>query len=269
MESAAGAIVVTPTLNERENIGAHVRDVFETAPDISMLVVDDGSRDGTSEEVEGLRASRHPRLHLLERKGQPSFGGSYRDGFAWAIEKGFDLLLTMDADRSHPASAIPAMIRAAGVADLVVASRYVQGISVRNWPLRRVLLSVVAVGVARGRILSLPRRDRPSRHRRSVVRLRLCLTDRNEIPGLAGGSPHPRGSLYVRRTARRNVEDERKASCRRRGRPAVLSRGPRPPLSRHPRDASRPRRDLTLRQADCFRHDLVAGRSICGMTGGR
>jgi dolichol-phosphate mannosyltransferase len=158
MESAAGAIVVTPTLNERENIGAHVRDVFETAPDISMLVVDDGSRDGTPEEVEGLRASRHPRLHLLERKGQPSFGGSYRDGFAWAIEKGFDLLLTMDADRSHPASAISAMIRAAGDADLVVASRYVQGISVRNWPLRRVLLSVIANRYARS-ITSLPCSD--------------------------------------------------------------------------------------------------------------
>jgi dolichol-phosphate mannosyltransferase len=172
MEPEAGAVVVTPTLNERENIAAHVRDVFQAAPRISMLVVDDGSRDGTVEEVEALRNDRYPRLHLLARNEQPSFAGSYRDGFEWALAKGFHLLVSMDADRSHPASTIPALLRAGETADLVVASRYVQGVSVRNWPLHRVLLSALANRYARA-VTSLPCSDLTSGfclYRASIVR---------------------------------------------------------------------------------------------------
>jgi dolichol-phosphate mannosyltransferase len=157
MSSEAKAIVITPTLNERENIAPHIHDVFGAVPEASMLVVDDGSDDGTAEEVKGLRA-RFPRLHLLARSGRPSFAGSYRDGFEWAIEKGFSFLVSMDADRSHPADAIPMLLRAAEEADLVVGSRYVQGVSVRNWPLHRVLISALANRYARA-VTSLPCSD--------------------------------------------------------------------------------------------------------------
>src|SRR5687768_14115231 len=123
MRSQAETIVITPTWNEREGIAAHVDDVFQAVPEASMLVVDDDSDDGTPDEVERLRG-RFPRLHLLGRRGPRSFAGSYRDGFEWAIGKGFRYLVSMDADRSHPADAIPALLRAAEEADLVVGSRY-------------------------------------------------------------------------------------------------------------------------------------------------
>lgn len=157
MESEAETVVITPTLNERENIGLHVRDVFAAVPQASMLVVDDGSRDGTVDEIEALK-STHPRLHLLARKDPPSFAASYRDGIQWALRNDFRYLISMDADRSHPATTIPALLRAAEASDLVVASRYVHGVSVRNWPLRRVLLSAMANAYARS-VTSLPCSD--------------------------------------------------------------------------------------------------------------
>jgi dolichol-phosphate mannosyltransferase len=151
-------VVITPTLNERENIALHVRDVFQAVPQASMLVVDDGSRDGTVDEIEALKSARYPRLHLLARKDPPSFAASYRDGFHWALRNDFRFLISMDADRSHPATTIPALLRAVETSDLVVASRYVRGISVRNWPLRRVLLSAMANSYARV-VTSLPCSD--------------------------------------------------------------------------------------------------------------
>jgi dolichol-phosphate mannosyltransferase len=157
MRSEATAIVITPTLNERENIALHIHDVFQAVPEVSMLIVDDSSQDGTADEVRALRA-QFPRLHLIVRSRRPSFAGSYRDGFEWAIEKGFGFLVSMDADRSHPPDTIPALLRAADGADLVVASRYVHGVSVRNWPLRRVLLSALANRYARA-VTSLPCSD--------------------------------------------------------------------------------------------------------------
>ena len=149
MPSESETIVITPTRNERENIALHVRDVFRWAPGVTMLVVDDKSRDGTQEHIEELRSAHYPRLNLLARKGPPSFAGSYRDGFQWALRKGFRFLISMDADRSHPATTIPSLLRVAEGSDLVVASRYVRGVSVRNWPLRRVLLSAMANRYAR------------------------------------------------------------------------------------------------------------------------
>jgi dolichol-phosphate mannosyltransferase len=158
VESEAEAVVITPTLNERENIALHIRDVFQAVPQVSMLVVDDGSRDGTIDEIEALRSTPYPRLHLLMRKGPPSFAASYRDGVQWALQNDFRFLISMDADRSHPATTIPALLRAAESCDLVVASRYVRGVSVRNWPLRRVLLSAMANAYARV-VTSLPCSD--------------------------------------------------------------------------------------------------------------
>lgn len=157
MCSEADAIVITPTLNEQEGIALHIHDVFQAVPEASMLIIDDGSQDGTADEVKALQA-QFPRLHLIVRSGRPSFAGSYRDGFEWAIGKGFAFLVSMDADRSHPAEAIPKLLGAADGADLVVASRYVQGVSVRNWPLRRVLLSALANRYARA-VTSLPCSD--------------------------------------------------------------------------------------------------------------
>ncbi len=157
MISEAAAIEITPTLNERENVALHIQDVFGAVPEASMLIVDDGSDDGTADVVRALGA-QFPRLHLIAPNGQPSFAGSYRDGFEWAIDNGFSFLVSMDADRSHPADAIPTPLRAAADADLVVGSRYVQGVSVRNWPLHRVLISALANRYARA-VTSLPCSD--------------------------------------------------------------------------------------------------------------
>ncbi len=141
-------LVVTPTLDEIENIERFAEELFETAPGVSLLVVDDQSTDGTPERVEQMAAS-HPRLHLLRRSAPPSFAGSHRDGLLWGVEHGFRFLVTMDADRSHSARHVAILRAAAENADLVVGSRYLYGVSVMNWPLRRVLLSACANRYAR------------------------------------------------------------------------------------------------------------------------
>ena len=141
-------LVVTPTWNEEESVEQHLRDIFRELPGISVLVVDDSSTDRTPAIVNALR-SEFARLHLIERKGPRNFVRSYCEGLGWGVERGYEALVSMDADRSHPAEAIEALLEAGRDADLVVASRYLQGVSVRNWPLRRVLLSALANRYAR------------------------------------------------------------------------------------------------------------------------
>lgn len=144
----ASTVVVTPTYRERDTIERHVRSVFSALPGVSLLVVDETSADGTSPDgtsdvVEALRGE-FERLHLLRHAPPRSFSGSYKDGIAWALERGFGQIISMDADGSHGPVFLPLLLDLSAEADLVVGSRYLNGVSVLNWPLRRVLLSAFA-----------------------------------------------------------------------------------------------------------------------------
>ena len=136
-------LVLIPTYNERENLPLLVGDVLDV-PGTEILVIDDRSPDGTGALADEL-AVRHPgRVRVMHRTGRRGLGVSYRDGFTFAMGSDADLVVQMDADRSHDPQYLPAMIAAAGAADLVVGSRYMHGISVVNWPLRRIILSSFA-----------------------------------------------------------------------------------------------------------------------------
>jgi dolichol-phosphate mannosyltransferase len=140
---AARTLVVSPTLNEAENVEDHAKAVFAAVPGISLLIVDDDSPDRTWEVASAL-CSRYPNLHVLRRRENPGFARSYEDGFAWALDRSFERVVTMDADGSHPASALAPMIEASGEFDIVVGSRYRPGGGVSNWHPARRLLSLFA-----------------------------------------------------------------------------------------------------------------------------
>jgi dolichol-phosphate mannosyltransferase len=150
-------IVVTPTYNERRNVPALVTDVLAQDPEIELLVVDDNSPDGTGTLVTELRA-REPRLHLLARPGRQGLGPAYKDGFRWALDHGADLIVQMDADFSHNPAMLPRFFQEIADCDLVLGSRYVQGITVVNWPIERLLLSYFGNAYVR-RVLGLTVRD--------------------------------------------------------------------------------------------------------------
>jgi len=133
-------LVVVPTYNERENIKPLVKGIFQALPDTEVLVVDDQSPDGTAEAVKALQGD-FPSLHLLIRGKERSFAGAYKDGFQWAIQNGFEVVFTMDADFSHNPLHLPAFYEKIQNADVVVGSRYIPGGEVQNWPLGRFLLS--------------------------------------------------------------------------------------------------------------------------------
>ncbi len=133
-------LVILPTYNEAENIEATLASLFEYNPEVDALVVDDGSPDGTADLVEKLRA-RDPRVHLLKRATKDGLGAAYRAGFAWGLERGYKLLVEMDADGSHRAADLPQLLKRAVEADLVIGSRWVSGGAVVNWPAHRQFLS--------------------------------------------------------------------------------------------------------------------------------
>ena len=133
-------LVIIPTYNERDNLPEVVAKILDPLP-YEVLVVDDGSPDGTGDVADEL-ARRYPgRLHVMHRTGKRGLGLSYLDGFRWAMEHGADLVCQMDADLSHDPKYLPDLVQAAETYDLVLGSRYLNGISVMNWPLRRILLS--------------------------------------------------------------------------------------------------------------------------------
>ena len=138
-------IVVVPTYNERDNLPKLVDRLLALHDAVEILVVDDGSPDGTGEWV-AATAARDSRIHLLARTAKNGLGRAYVSGFQWALEHGYDLIVQMDADFSHSPEDVPKLlegIRTTG-ADLVIGSRYVDGIRVINWPLKRLVLSVGA-----------------------------------------------------------------------------------------------------------------------------
>lgn len=136
-------VVVIPTYNERDNIEKLVGEVLQQGETVHVLVVDDNSPDGTGAIVDGI-AAVNPRVKVLHRPGKMGLGSAYCQGFAIALEMGADCIVEMDADFSHDPSILPRFFAMMGEYDLVIGSRYLNGISVVNWPLRRLMLSYFA-----------------------------------------------------------------------------------------------------------------------------
>jgi len=137
------AVVVIPTYNERDNLERLARQILALDPAIHLLVVDDNSPDGTGAVAEGL-AAETGRVSVLHRSGKLGLGSAYREGFARALAMGADLVVQMDADFSHDPAMLPYFFDEMQRCDLVIGSRYLNGVSVVNWPLRRLMLSYFA-----------------------------------------------------------------------------------------------------------------------------
>lgn len=141
-------VVITPTLNEAGSIERHIDAVASAAPDCDVLIMDDDSPDRTWERASAAAVGRRG-VHVVRRLANPGFRASYCEGFVWAIERGYDLAVMMDADGSHPADALPRLAEAAAENDFVVGSRYKDGIRVLNWSPGRLLLSLAGNAYAR------------------------------------------------------------------------------------------------------------------------
>lgn len=136
-------LIIIPTYNEIENIEAIIAAVMALSPDYHMLIVDDGSPDGTGAKVKELQNRFDDRLHLMERAGKQGLGTAYITGFKFGLERGYDLIMEMDADFSHNPKDVPRLIAATSEdrVGMVVGSRYVKGGGFRNWSKYRLILS--------------------------------------------------------------------------------------------------------------------------------
>ena len=150
-------LVVIPTYNEADNVPKIVPQVLGLGDHFEVLVVDDNSPDGTAEIVRGLQAAA-PRVHVIQRERKMGLGTAYVAGFKYALEHGFDVVFEMDADFSHDPNELPNLLRKSEECDLVIGSRYVAGVNVVNWPMRRLILSYLANLYTRV-ITGLPVRD--------------------------------------------------------------------------------------------------------------
>ena len=138
-------VVIIPTYNEKENIEKIIRAVFALEGEYHILVIEDGSPDGTADIVKGLQKEFPERLHMIERQGKLGLGTAYITGFKWSVENGYDYVFEMDADFSHNPNDVPRLYQACkDGADLAIGSRYCNGISVINWPIGRVIMSYYA-----------------------------------------------------------------------------------------------------------------------------
>ena len=135
--------MVIPTYNEHENIEKLATEVLSMDNSIHILIVDDNSPDGTGELADRMAAA-DDRIHVLHRKGKLGLGSAYREGFRLAIDQGADYIVEMDADFSHDPAVLPRFFEKMSDYDLVIGSRYLNGVSVVNWPLRRLMLSYFA-----------------------------------------------------------------------------------------------------------------------------
>lgn len=134
------SLVIIPTYNEIDNISAIIDAVWQSEPTVDVLIVDDNSPDGTGGAVRHLMEAE-TRLHLLPRSGKLGLGTAYCEGFLWALERGYEVVFEMDADFSHDPQEIPTFLREIQEVDLVIGSRYSNGVNVVNWPMQRLLLS--------------------------------------------------------------------------------------------------------------------------------
>ncbi len=140
----SGSLVIIPTYNEKENIEKIIRKVFSLNQDFEILIIDDGSPDGTAQIVKSLQ-NEFPMLHIEERTGKLGLGTAYIHGFKWALAKNYAYIFEMDADFSHnPEDLIKLRAACIDGADLAIGSRYVKGVNVVNWPMGRVLMSYFA-----------------------------------------------------------------------------------------------------------------------------
>ncbi|MBD5244467.1 MAG: polyprenol monophosphomannose synthase [Barnesiella sp.] len=154
------SIVIIPTYNECENAAAIIEAVLSQPHRFDVLVIDDGSPDGTAAIVRG-KIEEHPgRVHLIEREGKQGLGTAYLTGFRWALDHGYEYIFEMDADFSHNPADLNALYKACAEdgADVAVGSRYVTGVNVVNWPMGRVLMSYYASAYVRI-VTGLPVRD--------------------------------------------------------------------------------------------------------------
>ncbi len=145
-------VIIIPTYNEKENIAKIIRAVRDLEGDYHILVIDDGSPDGTATIVRGLQEKEFAdSLFMIERRGKQGLGTAYITGFKWALENGYDYIFEMDADFSHKPGDVPRLYQACveNEADLAIGSRYCNGISVINWPIGRVVMSYYASAYVR------------------------------------------------------------------------------------------------------------------------
>ena len=188
------SIVIIPTYNERENIENIIRAVFGLDKVFHILVIEDGSPDGTASIVKTLQQEFPERLFMIERKGKLGLGTAYIAGFKWALEHAYEYIFEMDADFSHNPNDLPRLYAACAEegGDVSVGSRYVSGVNVVNWPMGRVLMSYFASKYVRF-ITGIPVHDTTAGfvcYRRQVLEndrfgscpfQRICFSDRNEI----------------------------------------------------------------------------------------
>ena len=220
-------LVIVPTYNERDNIEIITGRLRTAVPDVDLLIVDDGSPDGTGDIADKL-AAHDDQVHVLHRTSKAGLGAAYVAGFGWALERGYDVAVEMDADGSHAPEQLPRLLAALHDADLVLGARWVDGGEVENWPLSRKLLSRGGNTYARV-ALGIPLHDATGgfrAYRRAVLegidvsdgRLPgLLLPGRPRLAGVAQRLPGRRGADHVRRAGARRVQDEQ----RDRGRGAV------------------------------------------------
>lgn len=134
------SVIIIPTYNEIDNIERMICTLFSKYPAISLLIIEDGSPDGTANIVKKLQAD-YKNLFMIERKGKLGLGTAYVTGFKWALEKNYEFIFEMDCDFSHDPDSIKDLLYAARSNDLVIGSRYIDGIRIINWPFKRLLLS--------------------------------------------------------------------------------------------------------------------------------
>ncbi len=141
-------LIIVPTYNERENLPRIAQRLLALPTQVHLLVVDDNSPDGTGQVADEL-AARHPEIHVLHRREKNGLGRAYIAGFKWALARDYEFVFEMDGDFSHNPDDIPQFLAAAREADLVLGSRYINGIRIMNWPLSRLMLSKSAATYVR------------------------------------------------------------------------------------------------------------------------
>jgi len=148
LASVNDILIIIPTYDEKENVSPIAQAIFQVEPKTDILFVDDNSPDGTGKTLDKMSASDE-RIHVVHREGKSGLGRAYITGFKWAIERDYELIFEMDADFSHDPKEILNFVKAAESADLVLGSRYRDGIRITNWPLSRLFLSKTAATYVR------------------------------------------------------------------------------------------------------------------------
>lgn len=137
------SLVIIPTYNESDNVEQMLSTLHGLYPELSVLIIEDGSPDGTAAIVKRFQTT-HPNVHMIERQGKLGLGTAYITGFKWALEKGYEFVFEMDCDFSHDPKDLVGLLSAAQSCDLAIGSRYIGGIRILNWPMKRLLLSYFA-----------------------------------------------------------------------------------------------------------------------------